>query len=241
MRVLFVGNSHTYFNDMPELFARMCRSLRGERPEVTMLAYSNKSLAWHREEYFALRFALLHGRYDFCVLQQQAHPFPPEEESRTAVRRILALCRTGGVKPVLFMTWAQKAEPEMREPMCRFYRQFAAETGALLAPIGELFARVQDAHPEIDLYWQDGAHASPYGSYLSAAAFASLLCDTRDLAPLTDEGMDFRADFEGENGLPVALENASEIAVHLDPDKARSLREAVERMYASRKQKASVV
>ena len=62
MRVLFVGNSHTYFNDMPALFGRMCAELTGERPEVTMLAYSGRSLAWHREEYFALRFALLHGR-----------------------------------------------------------------------------------------------------------------------------------------------------------------------------------
>ena len=58
MRVLFVGNSHTYFNDMPALFARMCREMSGEEPELQMLAYSGRSLRWHREEYFSLRFAL---------------------------------------------------------------------------------------------------------------------------------------------------------------------------------------
>lgn len=25
MRVLFIGNSHTYFNDMPEIFAELAR------------------------------------------------------------------------------------------------------------------------------------------------------------------------------------------------------------------------
>ena len=79
MRVLFVGNSHTYFNDMPAQFARMVRELTGRKPEVEMLAYSGRSLSWHREEYFALRFALLRGGFDYCVLQQQAHPFPGEE------------------------------------------------------------------------------------------------------------------------------------------------------------------
>ena len=74
MRVLFIGNSHTYFNDMPHTFAGMVQSLTGARPEVTMLAYSDRDLAWHREEYFAVRFALLYGNYDYCVLQQQANP-----------------------------------------------------------------------------------------------------------------------------------------------------------------------
>ena len=70
MRVLFLGNSHTYFNDMPRLFADMCGELSGERSEVTMLAYSGRSLAWHREEYFSLRFALLYGGYEYCAAQR---------------------------------------------------------------------------------------------------------------------------------------------------------------------------
>ena len=45
MRVLFLGNSHTYFNDMPLLFADMCAELGEPRPEVSMLAYSGRTLA----------------------------------------------------------------------------------------------------------------------------------------------------------------------------------------------------
>lgn len=226
MRVLFVGNSHTYFNDMPALFARMCGELTGEKPETAMLAYSGRSLAWHREEYFALRFALLRGNYDFCVIQQQAHPFPGEEVTEASLREILPLCEKGGVRPVLFMTWAEKAHPENAAPMSRCYRRLAAEYGTLLAPVGELFEGFRGS--DIELYWRDGEHASPYGSYLTAAALAALLCGARDLRPLSDSGFDFRAEYDKSSGqLPRAEEDLQREEIPLDPEKTARIRAAV--------------
>ena len=227
MRVLFIGNSHTYFHDMPHTFGRMCAQLTGETPEVTMLAYSNRSLAWHREEYFSLRFALLYGRYDFCVLQQQAHPFPDEEQTRQSVNRILSLCKSGGAKPVLMMTWAEQADPEHFPPMQRFYTALAAETGAILAPAGELFDIICRTHPEIELYWHDGEHASVYGDYLIAATLAALLCHANDLSQLNEQAIDFDLDFEGENGLPLAKERATDCIVQLDPEKTAVIRSMI--------------
>lgn len=226
MRVLFVGNSHTYFHDMPALFARMCGELTGEKPEVTMLAYSGRSLAWHREEYFALRFALLRGGYDFCVIQQQAHPFPGEELTEAGLRSLLPLCEKGGARPVLFMTWAEKAKPENAVPMSRCYRRLAADYGTLLAPVGELFERFRGS--DIELYWQDGEHASPYGSYLTAATLAALLCGTRELDALSDTGYDFRAVYDKSTGqLPRAEEDPAREVLPLDPEKTARIKAAV--------------
>lgn len=225
MRVLFVGNSHTYFNDMPALFARMCGELTGQEPETTMLAYSGRSLAWHREEYFTLRFALLCGRYDYCVIQQQAHPFPGEAVTEAGLRPILDLCEKAGTRPTLFMTWAERANPENAAAMSRCYRRLAAEYGTLLAPVGELFETLRDSG--VELYWRDGEHASPYGSYLTAATLAALLCDTRELAVLSNRGFDFRADFEGEPGLgPTAMENLREAEIPLEPEKTAQIKAA---------------
>lgn len=36
MRILFIGNSHTYFNDMPYQFAELVRAA-GKEVEITML------------------------------------------------------------------------------------------------------------------------------------------------------------------------------------------------------------
>lgn len=228
MRVLFIGNSHTYFNDMPRLFSRMCSALTGREAEIQMLAYSNRSLRWHCEEHFALRFALLYGSFDYCVIQQQAHPFPPEDDTTPYLDRIVSFCREVGTKPVVFMTWREKAKPEAAPLMIGYYRLASERTGALLAPIGELFEALGESDPAIDLYWRDGEHASPYGDYLTAACLAALLCAPKDLSALGDEGIDFRAGFEGENGIPSTLNDADAARVALDPAKTAVIRRLVE-------------
>ena len=228
MKVLFIGNSHTYFNDMPELFAETCHELTGERADVTMLAYSNRTLRWHCKEYFAIRFALLYGRYDYCVIQQFGHPVPPVEETEPFVGRLVRLCAEAGTKPVLYMTWAKKDEPENAARISGIYRVLAERYGTLLAPIAELFDTVRTVHPEIELYWRDGSHASPYGSYLIAATIAAVILKPKDLHAMTDRAFDFRARFEaGEQ--PVAEEDADRCVIGLDPEKAAALRRCIER------------
>ena len=234
MRVLFIGNSHTYFNDMPETFAKMCRKLSGKRPEVTMLAYSGKSLKWHTEEYFSLRYALMYGKFEYCVIQQQAHPFPDPEETYTYVKRITDLCFSNKVTPVLFMTWAKKDEPDAFYEMKEVYRDLTEETGSLLAPVGNAFDIVNREYPKIDLYWKDGAHASAYGSYLSALIFAMIVTGKHELAYLSDEGIDFRCDFEGDHGFPKAEEKKFLAKVPLDPAKTEILKKVAGRVLGIR-------
>ena len=54
MKIIFIGNSHTYMNDMPQLLSEMVENVTSESCEVFMLAYSGRSLKWHMdEEYFS--------------------------------------------------------------------------------------------------------------------------------------------------------------------------------------------
>lgn len=216
MKVLFIGNSHTYFNDMPHLFAKMCETLTGEQTEVTMLAFSNRRLDWHCEEYFSVRFALLYGQYDYCVIQQFGHPIPPIEETEPPVEKLVHLCESVGTKPVLYMTWAKRDEPEKATLISGIYRTLAEKYHTLLAPVAESFEALRKEHPEINLYWFDGSHASPYGDYLIAAIFASLLTGKADLSALSDEIIDFRVRFEKGKD-PTAIENAAAAEKRGDP------------------------
>ena len=228
MKVLFIGNSNTYFNDMPHLFAEMCEALTGERTEVMMLAFSNRKLDWHCEEYFSVRFALLYGHYDYCVIQQFGHPVPPIGETEPSVEKLVRLCERVETKPVLYMTWAKRGEPEKAALISGIYRTLADRYRTLLAPIGELFETVRAEHPEINLYWFDGSHASPYGDYLIAAAFASLLTGQTDLSALPDEVVDFRVRFAKEKP-PSAIEDPNETKIPAEPAVT-----AILRQYASR-------
>ena len=209
MKVLFIGNSHTYFNDMPHLFAEMCEALTGEQTDVTMLAFSNRTLAWHCEEYFSVRFALLYGKYDCCVIQQFGNPVPPVEETEPALQTIVRLCERVGTKPVLYMTWAKKAEPEKAEKISATYRTLAKRYHMRLAPMAELFDAVRKEHPEIDLYWDDGYHASPYGDYLIAATLAAVTVCPENLEKIPDRVIDFQVRYE-KGKTPGVEENVSQ-------------------------------
>ena len=175
MKVLFVGNSHTYFNDMPELFARFMEKTTGEKPEVVMLAYGGRDYDWHLREYTSLRFNLMYGGFDYCVLQQAAHPYPPVETTLKTGAEMIELCHRCGVKPVVYMTWAEKRFPENQQKMIDTCEKLAEENDVLLAPIGRIWQKVQQSRPDIELYHTDGEHAGPYGDFLIAAVFCRLL------------------------------------------------------------------
>ncbi|MBP0986200.1 MAG: hypothetical protein J6P39_04245 [Oscillospiraceae bacterium] len=129
MKILFIGNSHTFMNDMPALVRDMVREVTGEECECVMLAYGGRSLKWHMsEEYFAVRFNILHGGYDYCVMQEVAHPMTSEDDTYENVRKITELCRTAGTVPVIFETWAEKSMPEHQAEMNRRYHYIAGET-----------------------------------------------------------------------------------------------------------------
>ena len=214
MRVLFLGNSHTFFHDMPELFARFAEKTTGEKPDVTMLAYSGRSLDWHRREYFSLRFNLMHGGYDYCIIQQAAHPYPPIESTLSVGADIIDLCHRCGVKPVVYMTWAEKRFPENQQKMIDTCEKLAADNDALLAPVGRVWQEVQQTRPDIELYHTDGEHAGPYGDFLIAAVFCKLLTGR-----VSDEvsGMGFNFHVSDENGRNTV--NQDLILTELDKEK----------------------
>lgn len=166
LSILLIGNSHTYFNDMP-LMVRQRAADAGCACRVTMIAHGGWFLSQHAEEP-DVRFNILHGGYDYVVLQEHAHPFGPEERFREAAVRLNGMIREAGSVPVLYGTWARKDEPEAQARMNEVHRRIAEETGALLAPVGENWQAYRLSHPGLEVYASDGAHASPAGSDFAA-------------------------------------------------------------------------
>ena len=175
LNILFIGNSHTYCNDLPLLVKRRAED-GGFNCRVTMLAHPNWYLSQHAEEPEA-RFNILYGKYDYVVLQEHAHPFPPEEDFLHAAGALNRMIREAGSTPVIYECWARKLEPEMQAGMNEVHRQAAERTGALLAPVGENWREYQENHPDTDMYADDGQHASPAGSDFAAKLIWETILD----------------------------------------------------------------
>ena len=166
LNILFIGNSHTYFNDMPLLVKRRADD-GGFNCRVTMLAHPNWYLSRHAEEP-DVRFNILYGKYDYVVLQEHAHPFGPEESFLDAAIALNRMIREAGSTPVIYECWAEKDHPENQDHMNKVHRHVADKIGALLAPVGEYWWRYKESWPDLEMYAEDGGHASPAGSDFAA-------------------------------------------------------------------------
>ena len=132
-----------------------------------MLAHPGWFLEQHANDPEA-RFNILYGGYDYVILQEHAHPFGPEEGFLTAARSLNSWIHEAGAVPVIYETWAKRDEPHIQSHMNEVHKRVAAEIGALLAPVGEDWWAYKKSWPDLELYDEDGAHASSAGSDFAA-------------------------------------------------------------------------
>jgi hypothetical protein len=166
LRLLFIGNSLTYVQDLPELVANRFRA-DGFDCEVTMIAHGGWTLQQHLKEP-DVRFNIRYGHYDYVILQEYSHPFVSREQYLDAVQTLHAWIREAGAKTVLYGTWSLQDEPEQQSEMDRIHREAAQNIRAILAPVGELWWPYQRAHSAINMYCEDREHASIAGADFAA-------------------------------------------------------------------------
>ena len=166
MKTLFIGNSHTYFNDMPKIFADICKE-NGVEMQVTMLTKGGMGLDYHADNE-QTRFNILFGDYDYIILQHVAHPMGDFSVMEEAADRIMGWIKQTHSKVCFYMTWTEENNEAFQEEMSSRYRKLADKYGCKVAPVGEKWWPHIHEHPDIDLYFEDRRHASAEGSKLAA-------------------------------------------------------------------------
>ena len=166
LRILFIGNSHTYMNDLPARVKAIALE-DGYSCEVTMLAHGGWYLCEHVKEP-QTKFNVMYGDYDFIVLQEHSHPFDRIDDYRSAVKTISSWADKAGSRVVIYGTWARKDDRSSQDYMNKVNRDIADKNVAILAPVGESWWDHIDARPDIELYDEDGAHASSAGTEFAA-------------------------------------------------------------------------
>jgi hypothetical protein len=164
LRVLFIGNSLTYWSDIPKRVADVA-AVTGRKLQYETYAYPSFSLADHWNDGRAL--AALKKGWDIVVLQQgtSAHEQGRQELIEYA-KRFAKPIRDAGAKPALYQVWPLADRPKDFPDTLQSYRMAAKEIDALLIPAGEAWVRVLTKDPRIKLY-SDGIHPSSFGSDLA--------------------------------------------------------------------------
>lgn len=203
IRVLFLGNSYTYGNDLPELFAELARS-GGHNVEVDMLAEGGLRLSDHAQSMETLD-RLTSSQWTFVVLQEQSQ-IPAlqvyrRREMYPAARQLVSNVRQRGATPLFFLTWAHRdGWPEqgmddfesMQKRITEGYTEIAQELDVPVAPVGSAWLTAVEEYPELNLWREDGNHPRKQGSYLAACVFYAAIFQENPV------GLDYRADIAAE-------------------------------------------
>lgn len=168
LRVLFVGNSLTYTNDLPAVVEQL-GSLPSATPVRTgRVAFPNFSIADHLERGDAAT-QLRRGGWDVVVLQQGPSGLPSSRtELVAATRRFTVLTRPAGVRLALFGVWPASDRPTAFDSVTASYAAAAEAVDGLLLPAGRAWTLAWRADPSLPLYGPDGFHPSPMGTLLAA-------------------------------------------------------------------------
>ncbi len=197
LRVLFIGNSYTYVNDLPATFAELARG-GGHPVETGMEATGGATLADHVAGTTTAEL-LRSARWDTVVLQEQSE-IPSVERLRVAAmdpaaRTLVGRVQASGADPMFLVTWAHRdGWPEngllgygrMQDALDAGYATIAAELGVPLAPVGQAWATVRSVDPGLDLWDVEGIHPSPAGTYLAASVlYAAMFRESSEASTFT--------------------------------------------------------
>jgi hypothetical protein len=201
LRVLFIGNSYTFANDLPQIFAQMAEEA-GYAVEVTMLAEGGWTLSKHAQSDRTIKI-IREQSWDYVILQEQSViPAKLEEREQSMVPAIRTLdteIRETGAKTILFMTWGrQDGLPqegfsdyhEMQAAITEGYQEIGKELNVAVAPVGEAWKISLDEGAQLALWTHDGSHPSMEGSFLAACVFYAVIFDVSPTGNLYFEGLE---------------------------------------------------
>lgn len=197
MKLLFIGNSHTYYNSMPETVLRLLEAT-GQKSHITMLTEGGKSLAYHAASP-AAAFNIRCGKYDAIIIQDRATGFDPAS-FRDGAKALKEMADRASTPLFLYMPWAGRDKRAAQPQMTQAYHDFCRANHCGMAPVGEVFGRLlMTEAPEL-LYHEDGNHATPIGSYLAAVSIFYTITGRKRIIGVED----FR-DPGVEAGFPIEL------------------------------------
>ncbi|MGG6231535.1 SGNH/GDSL hydrolase family protein [Tenacibaculum sp. SDUM215027] len=182
-RILFVGNSLTYTNNMPEILEYIGKQ-QGITIKTKSLCFPNYAIIDHIND-GKLQKLLAKKQFDYVIVQQG--PSSQAEGKRMLVQdgaTIRALCEQYNTKLSYFMVW----------PSVRYYHTFdkvienhefaSKQNNSLLFPVGNLWKEYNTYKGKQSLYSLDSFHPSTAGSFLAALTIFYQLHPTKNLQQL---------------------------------------------------------
>ena len=182
MRILMLGNSFIFTNNMPQMLAELTGAevTHHTRGGARLSEQLNPSTRMGSQTQAALQ----KEKWDYVVLQEMSHgPITFPKSFFSSVEQLCRQIRANGAVPILFAAWAYQRGgakltdkgwdyDEMAQKLSEAYHRAARENNALIADVGRHFYEWSDPQA---LYAADGVRPSELGSRIAAETIAAVI------------------------------------------------------------------
>lgn len=199
-KVLFIGNSYTYFNNMPAIFQSFALA-KGDTVIFDMSAPGGYTFQQHSVD-ATTAAKITAQQWDIVVLQEQSQmpAFPPAQVATDVypyahILDSLIHHNDTCTQTMFLMTWGhQNGDPGncagypvicsyegMQARLRESYLQMMQDNQGVMAPVGAAWKVVHDSFPTIGLWIADSSHPQVAGSYLEACVLYDAVFHKRSL------------------------------------------------------------
>lgn len=206
--VLFLGNSYTYVNNLPQTLKDLALSL-GDSIIFDSNTPGGYTFQGHSTNTTSIQ-KINQQAWDYVVLQEQSQlPSFSTGQVSAAVypyARMLdsmILANDSCTETLFYMTWGRQngdaSNCAAYPPICTYdgmqqrlresYMEMALNNHASVSPVGVAWKQVRDNYPSINLYQTDQSHPSIHGTYLAACVFYSSIFHRSSVGGIVSSGI----------------------------------------------------
>lgn len=194
-KALFIGNSYTQVNDLPQMVSNIASSENKTLIYETHLAGGARfKTHWENISTSGLLEKMQEGDFDYIVLQGQSQEvaFPNSQFDQDVylyAKKLDSVAKlyNPNSKVVFYMTWGYRygdqANCPSYPPFCTFwsmsqrlydnYLLMATDFNSMVCPVGAAWRESIIRDSTIVLHSSDNSHPTPSGTYLSSCLFYS--------------------------------------------------------------------
>ena len=188
LKILFIGNSLTYYNNMPEMFSSLCSEAKDDVIVERWTSAGTPLRYFSRDEQTFDKIRT--DKWDYVILQSDDITAFDDmyHIEMDAIQRLKDVIKTNcaSTKIIYEMIWGLKDGVTVSGEGYYSYLDYinkiyngtlyiADEMDLIIAPVGWAWKSVINQNPNIELFSGDKAHPSLKGSYLAACVFYSTI------------------------------------------------------------------
>jgi len=180
VRVLLVGNSYIYYNNLAQMIGLITDSLNTKIIcKKSTIGAATLGQHWNSERGLKTKKIIASNKFDVVVIQDNSM-WPLEHKDSLLIygQLFCNYIRANGAKPYLYNTWAREKTPQTQSSINAVYNELAALENAVNVPVGSSFDLARKTIPTMNLFHPDGSHPSAVGTFLIALSFIKKITGT---------------------------------------------------------------